>query len=107
MPPSAIDHRPNETHPIVRRLQDHSSDRQLVPAFVKLQALNMSFSPCITTDAVRHLLAGIPSLRRLVLMGCPCIDSQDLCKLMRSKPALFQRLETLMHPLLLEPFKSP
>ncbi|OCH95882.1 hypothetical protein OBBRIDRAFT_443128 [Obba rivulosa] len=86
---------------------DQTRQLVLVPAFAGLHALNMSFNPYITVDAVHHLLAGIPSLRRLLIMGCPHIDSKDLCRLMRCKPALFRRLEALMHPLLLEPYKPP
>ncbi|EMD41070.1 hypothetical protein CERSUDRAFT_121640 [Gelatoporia subvermispora B] len=79
---------------------------QLIPALQDLRALNLSFNPNITVDVVRDLLVGVSSFRRLVIMGCPQVEANALCALMRSEPSLFCRLESLMHPALLDPSTS-
>ncbi|EMD40980.1 hypothetical protein CERSUDRAFT_91732 [Gelatoporia subvermispora B] len=76
---------------------------QLLPILQNLRTIDLSFNPFATVDVVRQLLAGVPTLRRLVVMGCPNVESDVLCTLVRSESTLFRRIEALMHPLFLDP----
>ncbi|TFY61032.1 hypothetical protein EVJ58_g4766 [Rhodofomes roseus] len=71
-----------------------------------VRTLNISFNEVITSEGMSKLLAAMPCLRRLVLIGCTSIMDDDLCDLMRTEPELFYTLDTLLHPMLLE-IKEP
>lgn len=72
-----------------------------------VQALNLSFNECITSESISHLLTTFPTLRRLVLIGCQSIKEADLFDLLRNKPKLFYNLDTLLHPSLLDVYEPP
>ncbi|KAL6306820.1 hypothetical protein BKA93DRAFT_140786 [Sparassis latifolia] len=71
---------------------------RMVSQLERLESLNLSFNPRVTADTIREILSAVPGLKRLVLMGCPAVEDDDLYKLMRSQPKLFYRVEALMHP---------
>ncbi|KAH9950063.1 hypothetical protein B0H21DRAFT_706537 [Amylocystis lapponica] len=82
----------------------------VLSAHKDLSALNLAYNPYVTADTVREVLTAVPGLKRLVIMECPSITSTALYRLMRSEPALFTRLEALMHLALLtldEPPRYP
>ncbi|KAH9938715.1 uncharacterized protein B0H18DRAFT_968423, partial [Fomitopsis serialis] len=70
-------------------------------------SLNLSFNECITSETVAQLLTTSPSLRRLVLIGCTSIKEADLFDLLRNESKLFYKLDTLLHPSLLEISEPP
>ncbi|KAI0922000.1 hypothetical protein AcW2_006816 [Taiwanofungus camphoratus] len=72
-----------------------------------LEALDLSFNRRITSETLHNILSKVPSLKRLVIMGCTSIVDTDLFTLMRSHPNLFYNLEALMHPSLLQATEPP
>lgn len=85
------------------------SNHQLVCVTQDLQSLttlNLSRNHVVTTAAVEKILAMLPSLRRMLLLGCPSVSTEDLGALLDAKPHLFYKLETLIHPLLTAPAKE-
>ncbi|KZT12653.1 uncharacterized protein LAESUDRAFT_709867 [Laetiporus sulphureus 93-53] len=80
---------------------------QLVSNLGKLTALNLSFNTRITADTVHLVLTTVPSLRRLVLMGCTSVTEKELYQLLQTYPRIFYNLEALMHPTLLKAIALP
>ncbi|OBZ71879.1 hypothetical protein A0H81_08165 [Grifola frondosa] len=72
-----------------------------------VDSLNLSFNPYITADGIRKILIAIPRLKRLVIMGCPCIEEGELFELLKSQPLLFKNMEALMHPAILDIRQPP
>lgn len=66
-----------------------------------LQSLNLSFNPHITVSTIREVLMTAPAIRRLVIMGCPSIDTAQLHGMMRKEAYLLNRVEALIHPSLM------
>ncbi|EMD41071.1 hypothetical protein CERSUDRAFT_71269 [Gelatoporia subvermispora B] len=77
--------------------------RQVLSHFGKIRSLNLSFNPQLTIDDIQEILNSSVTLKRLSIMGCPLITSEELHSLMQLRPKLFYCLEALMHPALLYP----
>jgi hypothetical protein len=54
-----------------------------------------------TIQHVRVILTQFPQLKRLILLDCPSILSEDIRELLDAEPQLINHLEALIHPFLL------
>lgn len=78
---------------------------KLVVDVEKAESLNLSQNPAITIDGVRAVLAAIP-LKRIILLGCPSVSSEDVKNLVESEPKLFYHLDAFVHPFFLGVLKD-
>ena len=65
-----------------------------------VDVVNLSQMSTLTIDDVRMVLR-VPQLKRLILLDCPLVSSDDIHSLLRTEPSLFNQLEALIHPSLL------
>ena len=63
-----------------------------------LSSLNVSRNSLVTAAAVEQILATVPNLKRLMLIDCPAVTTEDLRALHAGKPHLFRNLEAFVHP---------
>ncbi|RPD62079.1 hypothetical protein L226DRAFT_571451 [Lentinus tigrinus ALCF2SS1-7] len=63
-----------------------------------VRSVDLSDNTVITADDVPEILAATPTLRRIVLMGCPSIDGTRLLELVRTQPFRFKTVEGILHP---------
>ncbi|KAM5532637.1 hypothetical protein V8D89_013681 [Ganoderma adspersum] len=64
----------------------------------KITFLNASFNSLLVADDVPKLLEVAPSLRRLVIIGCPSIVDAHILALVQREPSRFKSLEGLLRP---------
>lgn len=70
---------------------------KLVVDMEKAESLDLSQNPVITINGVSAVLAATP-LKRIVLLGCPSVTSEDVENLLESEPNLFFHLDAFVHP---------
>ncbi|KAJ7904413.1 hypothetical protein B0H14DRAFT_3421196 [Mycena olivaceomarginata] len=78
------------------------TDSQLIslfsfPGVEKVEVLDLSHNPNITTDALRQLLPATSKLRHLILLNTSITD-EKLYELLIQEPKLFRSVEQLTHP---------
>jgi hypothetical protein len=74
---------------------------KVISSIEGVDIVDLSYMSTATIDSVRVVLTKFPQLKRLVLIGCSSISSDDVRSLLDAEPSLFNRLEALIHPFLL------
>jgi hypothetical protein len=69
-----------------------------ISSMENFDTVDLSHTSTATVDSVRMVLAKFPQLKRLVLIECPSISSDDIRSLLDTEPTLFNHLEALVHP---------
>ncbi|KAG1830888.1 hypothetical protein EV424DRAFT_1534817 [Suillus variegatus] len=69
----------------------------------KMRILDLSHNSYLTAQIVPRILQLAPHLNKLIALGCPLIENDDIYKLLRHNVHLFRSLDTLLHPSLLQP----
>ena len=69
-----------------------------ISSMENFDTVSLSHTSTATVDSVRMVLAKFFQLKRLVLIECPSISSDDICSLLDTEPSLFNHLEALVHP---------
>ncbi|PIL36658.1 hypothetical protein GSI_00347 [Ganoderma sinense ZZ0214-1] len=64
----------------------------------EISFLDASFNNVLVADDIPKLLEAIPTLRRLVTIGCPSIVDAHILTLVQNEPFRFKSLEGLLHP---------
>ena len=72
----------------------------LISSMEGIEVVNLSHSST-SIDDVRVILTKFPQLKRLVLLDCPSISSENIRDLLDTELQLFNHLEALLHPFLL------
>ncbi len=60
--------------------------------------LDASFNAVLVADDILKVLEVVPTLRRLVVIGCPSIVDAHILALVQNEPSRFKSLEGLLHP---------
>ena len=60
--------------------------------------LDASFNSILATDDIPKVLKVAPTLRRLVIMGCPSVSDAHILALVQNEPSRFKSLEGILHP---------
>ncbi|TFK83185.1 hypothetical protein K466DRAFT_458492, partial [Polyporus arcularius HHB13444] len=63
-----------------------------------IHSVDLSGNAVIVADEVPDILAATPTLRRIVLMGCPSVDGPRLLELVQTQPSRFKTVEGILHP---------
>ncbi|PIL36657.1 hypothetical protein GSI_00346 [Ganoderma sinense ZZ0214-1] len=71
---------------------------QVVSGYSEIAFLNVSFNSILISDDIPKLLEVIPTLRRLVVMGCSSVLDAHILSLVQNEPSRFKSLEGLLHP---------
>ena len=61
-------------------------------------SVDLSDNTVIVADDIIDIVAAAPSVRRIVLMGCPSVDGARLLELVRCQPTRFRTVEGILHP---------
>ena len=69
-----------------------------ISSMENFHTVDLSHTSTATVDSVCMVLAKFPQLKRLVLIECPSISSDDIRSLLDTEPSLFNNLEALVHP---------
>lgn len=60
--------------------------------------LDVSFNSALATEDIPKLLEAVPTLRRLVTIGCSSVVDAHILALVQNEPSRFKSLEGLLHP---------
>ncbi|KAG2153528.1 uncharacterized protein EDB93DRAFT_222446 [Suillus bovinus] len=71
----------------------------------KMRGLDLSHNSYLTAKIVPRILQLAPHLNKLITLGCPLIENDDVYKLLRDNRHLFRSLDALLHPSLLQPLE--
>ncbi|KAI0741108.1 hypothetical protein C8Q76DRAFT_710115 [Earliella scabrosa] len=77
-----------------------------VSSIPNVSALDLSNNSRIVAADIPHILKALPTLRRLIIMGCEAVEERRLIELIRQQPYSFRTIEGLMHPSLLSITKA-
>ena len=78
----------------------------LISSMEGIETVNLSHTSTTTINDVRVILAKFTQLKRLALVDCPSVLSEDIHKLLDAEPQLFSHLEALIHPYFLGALKD-
>jgi len=75
--------------------------KTLISPLKGIDNVDLSHMSTATIDDVHVILTTFPQLKRLILLDCPLISSENIRDLLDTEPQLFNNLEAFIHPFLL------
>lgn len=70
----------------------------VLSALDEVESLDLSYNNVVAAEDIPNILAAVPTVRRLTLMGCPSVEDARLLELVQTQPAAFRDLEGILHP---------